>query len=347
MKTKQNNKTAQITGWTVGIVTTAAVVFGLNYFFNFNTDSYTDDAQVQQLISPVNARVGGYITEIKFKEFQKVNKGDTLVVIDHTDYIVQKELAEAGLLDAMAGKNVTQSSVNTVENNVSVSNANIAETKARLWNAEQNYQRFKKLLDQESVTQQQFDQVKSEYDALKARLSAMEGSRQGSKLAVNEAGSRIHVNEAGIKRAKAQLDIANLNLKYTVIVAPCDGYMGRKNIIEGQLIQQGQQLATVVDNSSKWITANFKEKQMESIAPGQDVTIKIDAIPNTEFSGRVENAASATGSVFSMVPTDNSTGNFVKIQQRVPVRIEFNKSTNAALLDKLKGGMNAIVYLKK
>lgn len=347
MKTKNNkNISGKITGWVVGIATIAAVGVGLHYFFSLDTASYTDDAQVQQLLSPVNSRVGGYIRDIRFKEFQKVKKGDTLVIIDNTDYLVQKELAEAGLLDAQAGKNVTETSVNTVQNNVSVSDATLAETRARLWNAEQNYKRFKKLLDQESVTEQQFDQVKSEYDALLARVSAMEASQKSSQLAVSEAGSRVYVNEAAIKRAKAQLEIANLNLKYTIILAPCDGYMGRKTIIEGQLIQQGQQLATVVDNTSKWITANFKEKQFSTVKPGQKVVVKIDAVPGTEFRGTVATSASATGSAFSMVPTDNSTGNFVRIQQRIPVRIEFDPGTGIELLNRLKGGMSAVVYLK-
>lgn len=343
--TQKTGKFGKILAWIIGLGAIGVVIYGLNHFFNFNTASYTDDAQVQQLISPINARVGGYIKEIRFQEFQKVNKGDTLVIIDNTDYLAQKELAEAGLMDAMAGKTVTNSTVNTVQNSVNVMDANIEESKARLWNAEKNFLRYQKLLQEESVTQQQFDQVKSEYDAQKARVEALESSRKGANLSVNEAGSRIQVNEAAIKRAKAQLSIADLNLKYTVVVAPSDGYMGRKNIMEGALVQQGLQLATLVDNSDKWITANFKEKQMASVKPGQTVKIKIDAIPNTVLTGTIETAASATGSVFSMVPTDNATGNFVKVQQRVPVRIEFSKNINPAIFDALKAGMNAVIHL--
>jgi membrane fusion protein (multidrug efflux system) len=343
--TTKNNLSSKIVAWGIGAVAIGVVVYGLNHFFNFNTASYTDDAQVQQLISPVNARVGGYIQEVRFTEFQKVKKGDTLVIIDNTDYLAQKELAEAGLMDAVAGKTVTNSSVNTAQNSVNVSDANIEETKARLWNAEKNYSRYKKLLQEESVTQQQFDQVKSEYDALKARVVALESAKQGANLSVNEVGARVHVNEAAIKRAKAQLAIAELNLKYTIVVAPCDGQMGRKNILEGSLVQQGQQLATVVDNSNKWITANFKEKQLASVKQGQTVRIKIDALPNTVLTGTVENTASATGSVFSLVPTDNATGNFVKVQQRIPVRIVFSNTMDAAIYDKLKAGMNAVIHL--
>lgn len=341
----KSKTTGKIIGWGIGIAALGVVIYGLNHFFNFNTATYTEDAQVQQLVSPVNARVGGYIKEVRFSEFQKVKKGDTLVIIDNTDYLAQKELAEAGLMDAIAGKTVTNTSVNTVQNSVNISDANLEETKARLWNAEKNYNRFKKLLQEESVTQQQFDQIKSEYDALKARLTALESAKQGANLSVNEVGSRIHVNEAAIKRAKAQLAIAELNLKYTVVLAPCDGYMGRKNIIEGALVQHGQQLATVVDDSNKWITANFKEKQMGSITPGQKVKIKIDAIPNTVITGTVESTASATGSVFSMVPTDNATGNFVKVQQRIPVRIVLSQTIDKAIYDKLKAGMNAVIHL--
>jgi membrane fusion protein (multidrug efflux system) len=318
-----------------------------NYFFNFNKDLYTDDAQVQQLLTPVNARVSGYIESVRFKDFQWVKKGDTLVIIDNSDYLIQKDLAEAAVLDAKAGRRVTTSNINTVENNVTVSDARIAEVKARLWNAEKNYNRYLTLLQKESVTQQQFDQVKSDYDALKAQVETLERSRTGSNLNVQEASSKIDVNMASIKRAEAQLKQAELNLKYTIITAPANGYVGRKAITSGQLIQSGQQVVNIVDNDNKWITANFKEKQIPYIKMGDGVDIRVDGIPNNVFKGTVQAFASATGSVYSMVPVDNATGNFVKIQQRIPVRIEFDRSTNPNLLVKLKAGMNVVVNIQK
>ncbi|MGS2739283.1 HlyD family secretion protein [Sinomicrobium sp. M5D2P17] len=317
------------------------------YFFTFNKELYTDDAQVQQLLIPVNTRVSGYIGSVRYEDFQCVEKGDTLVVIDNSDYMVQKELAQAALLDAKAGRKVTASTISTVENGVHISEARIQELKARLWNAEKNYNRYTMLLRKESVTQQQFDQVKSDYDALKARLETLERSKEGSSLTVQEAKNKIQVSNASVKRAEAQLKVAQLNLKYTVITAPVSGFVGRKTITEGQLVRAGEQLTDIVDNGRKWITANFKEKQVSFIKEGDRVKLEVDGIPRTVLWGHVEAFASATGSVYSMVPVDNATGNFVKVQQRIPVRIEFDNHTDPKILTQLKAGMNVIVNVQK
>lgn len=331
----------------MSIATASVLVYVGFYFLEFDRDLYTDDAQVQQLLTPVNARVGGYIQNVRFKDFQLVKKGDTLVVIDNADYLVQKQLAEAAVMDAQAGRRITASTISTVENGVSVSDARIGEVRAKLWNAEKNYSRYKVLLQKESVTQQQFDQVKSDFDVLNAQLQTLETSRTGSNLNVREANSKIDANAAAIKRAEAQLKLAELNVKYTVITAPCNGYTGRNAVTEGQLVQAGQQLTNIVDMDNKWITANFKEKQLSNIKLGQQVEIEVDGIPNRKFRGQVQAFASATGSVYSLVPVDNSTGNFVKIQQRIPVRIEFSKHTSPKILAQLRAGMSAVVEVKE
>lgn len=335
-----------ITNVLIGITALSVILYVGYYFLRFNKDLYTDDAQVQQLLSPVNARVSGYIRSVHFKDFESVKKGDTLIIIDNTDYLVQKELAEAALMDARAGEKITVSNINTVENGVTISQARIEEVRARLWNARKNYERYAVLLQKESVTQQQFDQVKSDYEVLKAQLETLERSKTGNHLNVQEATSKIDVNLAALKRAEAQLKIAELNLQYTVITAPCNGFVGRKVITTGQLVQAGQQLTNIIDNDNKWITANFKEKQLSAIKTGNRVQIKVDGIPNTILWGHVQAFASATGSVYSMVPVDNATGNFVKIQQRIPVRIEFDKGTNPSILAQLKAGMNVIIEIQ-
>ncbi|SNR76752.1 HlyD family secretion protein [Flavobacterium sp. ov086] len=340
------NKTTIIFRLFMGLLAIVVLILTGVYFLNFDQGRSTDDAQVQQLLTPVNARVGGYIKRVYFKEFQWVNKGDTLVVIDDTDYRAQKELAQAALMDAEAGKKVTVSGVNTLANGVAVSAARTAEVKAKLWNAEKNFKRYATLLEKESVTQQQFDQVKSDYQALKAQVETLERARVGSTLTVQEGNGRVLVNQAALKRAQVQLNIASINLGYTVITAACDGYLGRKTITEGQLVQAGQQLNTIIDNENKWITANFKERQLSGIKVGQKVKISIDGIPGTIIWGRIGAFASATGAVYSMVPVDNATGNFVKIQQRIPVRIEIERNTSAGILSQLRAGMNAVVTVQ-
>ncbi len=340
----KNNQRNKWLGWLTGLLAAAVVAVGLGYFYSFNEATYSDDAQIQQLLSPVNARVGGYIRKVSFSEFGQVKKGDTLIIIDNTDYLVQEQLAQANLLDAVAGKQVTQSSVTTAENTVNVAASNLEETKARLWNAGKNLKRYQTLLAQESVTEQQYDMVKSEYDALSAKLSSLENIKKGNTLTVRETGAKVNVNSAAVKRAQAQLKAAQLNVFYTVNLAPCDGYMGRKNITEGQLVQAGQQLAAVVNADEKWLTVNIKEKQLQSLAVGRKARVQIDAVDGHDFTATITSISAATGSVFSMVPTDNATGNFVKIQQRIPIRLEFLDPKDKAEVARLRAGMNAVVY---
>mgnify|MGYP000547438382 FL=1 len=146
--------------------------------------------------------------------------------------------------------------------------------------------------------------------------------------------------EANIKLAEAALKIAGLNLSYTVIIAPCNGKTGRKEIQEGQLIQPGQTLVDLVDDNDKWIVANYKETQTSNIQEGNEVDIEVDAIPNIIFKGYVKSVSQATGASFSLIPQDNSAGNFVKVEQRIPVRIEFSDTNKPEDMKRLRAGMN-------
>ncbi|GAB4044316.1 HlyD family secretion protein [Spirosoma litoris] len=319
------------------------LVWGYQLFQHYTDSQVTNDAQVEAFITPINTRIGGYIKSIRFTEHQPVHKGDTLVVIDGRELSIQLAQAEAAYLEAQAGQGVTSSSINTVRNNTAVADANLEEMTVRLANAEQNYKRYQNLLKDESVSQQQFDGVKTEYDAMKAKYQAMLTQRQSTQLATFEVAKRLSVNQAGIKRAKAALDMARLNLSYTVITAPYDGVVGRRTIQEGQLVSPGQALVSIVRGDQKWVVANYKETQATRLRMGQPVTITVDALPGKTFQGRVAAISEATGSKYSLVPTDNSAGNFVKIQQRIPVRIEFAPSNRAQDLDLLRVGMNVEV----
>lgn len=316
-------------------------------YFHLNEDNFTNSAQVEEFINPVNTRVAGYIKEIKYSEHQAVKKGDTLVVLDDREIRTQLAQAEAAYQNARASRNVTASAVNTVSNNVNVADANIAGAKARLWNAEQNLNRYKNLLASEAVTRQQFDQVKTEYDATRAAYETLISQKNTASLATGETRSRLGVNDAEIKRTAAMLDMARINLSYTVITAPYDGIMGRRMINEGQLVQPGQQLGTIVLNGQKWVTANFLESQMPGVKIGEKISLTVDALGGKQLVGEVTAISAATGSKYSNVPVDNSTGNFVKVQQRIPVRIEFTPDNKKEDLDMLRAGMNVNVTLNK
>lgn len=317
----------------------------VKHYFHLSEDNFTNSAQVEEFINPVNTRVAGYIKEIKYNEHQAVKKGDTLVVLDEREIRTQLAQAEAAYQNALASRNVTSSAVNTVSNNVNVADANIAGAKARLWNAEQNLKRYQNLLASEAVTRQQYDQVKTEYDATRAAYETLLSQKNSASLATGETRSRLGVNDAEIKRTAAMLEMAKINLSYTVITAPYDGIMGRRLINEGQLVQPGQQLGTIVLNGQKWITANFLESQMPGVKLAEKMTVTVDALGGKKFVGIVTAISAATGSKYSNVPVDNSTGNFVKVQQRIPVRIEFTPENKKVDLDQLRAGMNVNVTI--
>ena len=358
---KKPNKSAKIINFLVLILVLGGLFWVVKAYFNIGNDRYTNASQVESFINPINTRVSAYIKEIRFIEHQYVKKGDTLIILDDREIQTQLGQAEAAYMSATASKNAVSNSVKTASNNVNTASsnaqsakANIGATKARLWNAEQNYKRYENLLKDEAVTRQQFDQIKSDYEAQKAQLEAqilqyqaVVNTKTTSELSVNEVQSRLGMNDAEIKRTENALAMAKLNLSYTVITAPHDGIMGRRTVNIGQLLNPSQQVATIVDINNLWITANYREKQMENVTIGGLAKIKVDALGGKEFEGKITAISGATGARYAAVPVDNSTGNFVKVQQRIPVRIEFTENNKPEDLKLLRAGMNVEVTLKK
>lgn len=295
----------------------------INYFWKYFNYEITNDAFIDQYISPVNVRVAGYIKEVRFKEHQYVHRGDTLLVLDNSEYLIKVKEAEAALLDAQGSRRVLDSGIGASKANVAIQEANIQEARARLWQAEQDYNRYEKLYREESVAKQQFDQIKADYDAALARYNALIEQRKAVKMQSDETQSRTTNAEAEILRCEAGLDMARLNLSYTVVTAPFDGYTGRRTLEQGQYVSAGQTITNLIRSQNKWVTANYRETQIENIYIGQRVIISVDAVSGRTFEGRVTAISEATGSKYSLVPTDNSAGNFVKVQQRIPVRIDF------------------------
>jgi membrane fusion protein (multidrug efflux system) len=301
---------------------------------------FTENAQVKQHIVPVNSRVQGYVKEVRFDEYTKVSNGDTLVIIEDVEYRYMVAQAEANLANAKTGKDAMHNVISTTASNLSVTDASIEEARIVYENAERNYKRFCTLYEQNAVTRQQYDDMNTAYLAAKARYDMLKRQKESVKAVSREQNTRLGQNEAGIKLAEAALELARLNLSYTVVLAPCDGYIGRKEIQEGQLIQPGQTLVDVVDAEDKWIVANYKETQTANIKVGQEVEIEVDAVPNHIFKGVVRSVSRATGASFSLMPQDNSSGNFVKIEQRIPVRIDFTEDNDKEAMERVSAGMN-------
>lgn len=331
---------------TVGIIIVVLGIWQLvRLLWDYKQNETTNNAQVEQYISPVNVRASGYIRSIRFTEHQFVHKGDTLLLLDDSEYRIRLKEAEANLKMTCSSVDVTQSTLNKTRENVQVFNANIRETEAKVAMLKREYERYSHLLERKATTPLKVDQLKSDLDMAQARLEAMKTQRTTAQLSVAEGIQRKENSSDAIPLAEAKVEQAQLNLSYTVVVAPCDGYLGRRSLEEGQYVSAGQTITNIIPDTPKWIIANYKETQIENLYVGQEVTVRIDAIKGRTFEGKVTAISEATGAKYSMVPTDNSAGNFVKIQQRIPVRIEFcnfTKEDNRLL----RAGMMAVVSAK-
>ncbi len=323
------------------VIIILGIVWVCQKFIHMGSAEFTYNAQVRQHLTPVNTRVQGFIKEIRFEEYEAVSKGDTLVLIEDSEYLLRVASAEADLQSALVARDAMLTTVNTTEQNIAVTDAAIKEAQIRLDNAEKDYKRYSELIRQEAVTTQQYDAVKTEYEASTARLDQLREQRKSQLLVKQEQSQRVEQSEAAIKLAEAALHLAELNLSYTVIVATADGVTGRKNIHEGELAQPGQTMVTIVDGTEKWVIANYKETQTTYMTVGQSVDITVDAVPDVKYKGVIESISDATGASYSIIPQDNSAGNFVKVEQRIPVKIVFTDENSAEDLARLRAGMNA------
>ena len=343
---KENHKTHP-GNIVITIVGTVLVLAGAIYFFQYWKYSHdyeeTNDAQIESYINPVSARAGGYIQQVRFKDHQVVNQGDTLVVLDDREYRAQLQVAEAAMEDAQAQLTVLSAGVSSAETGTRVNQDQIKGAKARYVQQEQDIERYMNLVREEAATGADLEQVKAHYDVAASDYSGAKNGLKTSKARIAELKTHFALLQADIKRKQAALELAKLNLSYTVIRAPYSGRLGRKNIMEGQQIQSGQPLVSIINEREKWITANYKETQISGMYIGQPVEIRVDAIEGKVFKGRIIAIAGSTGSRFSLLPPDNSTGNFVKIIQRIPVKIEFEDGEK----NKVIAGMNVNVAVKK
>ncbi len=317
-----------------------AVTWCFSHFVHGSNVEYTDDAQVCRHITPINTRVQGFIKEIRFTDFQHVKKGDTLVIIEDAEYRLQVAQAEAGLRGSKAGSSVVSATMTTTNTNVQTAAAGIEEARVDMQNAKQDFDRFAALMKKDAVTRQQYDNAYARYLAAKARYEQANSRKQSAASVKNVQTHQLGGSRAGESVAEAQLNLARLNLSYTVIVATCDGVMGKKDIHVGQLVQPGQMLARIVDDNDVWVVANYRETQMDGITIGKQVEFTADAIPGVVFRGKVEALSAAAGNAYSMIPVDNATGNFVKVEQRVPVRIALSKDNDAKQVALLRAGLN-------
>jgi membrane fusion protein (multidrug efflux system) len=331
--------------------------YGIYKYVHAQSHEETDDAQIERNMSPVIARVTGYVDRVYVKDNDYVKKGDTLFTIDNKDYLVKVAEANAALLAAEGNFAAAKADIGSATANISYSQANkrsaaenIETARIRLRRATNDFERYSNLYKNRSITLQQYEQAEAAKQEAEAQLRILEQQEKASAHQTSVAASRANVTgkqsevaQANISRAQAQLEAAKLNLSYTVVTAAADGQVSKISLQPGQLVQPGASLFYIINNDETWVVANFKETQLNKMVAGQKVIVKVDAFPDTEFEAEVASFSPATGSRFSILPPDNATGNFVKTIQRLPVKIKFTAANQAEMLQKLRPGMNAEV----
>jgi membrane fusion protein (multidrug efflux system) len=321
------------------VLVIAAFGVGLYYYINNSKHETTDNAQLDGTILSVRASVTGFVRVVKFQDNQRVKKGDTLLVIDDKDYRARLEQAKAQLAGAEAQVGIVHSATEAAGKsaNASAANAeamrqNILAAQTRLNKAKSDLARIQNMFKDGAATPQQMDNAttdvataEAQYALVVEQQKAMQTQAGGAQLSANSQGLQINTTNALIAQRRAEVALAQSQLDNTVILAPFDAIISKKSAEVGQLLQPGQPVCSAVSTTDLWVTANFKETQLAHMKIGQPVDITVDAY-NIQIEGTVESFGGATGARFSLMPPDNATGNFVKITQRVPVRIHLEKN---------------------
>jgi membrane fusion protein (multidrug efflux system) len=329
------------------VILALVLLFGAIYGFQKYTYAQhhedTDDAQLEGDINPVLPRVSGYVNTINFEENQHVNAGDTLVKLDDRDLKIKVAQAEAALENAKANVTAVAASGESSEASAAATTAAIKTAQVRLWKANQDFDRYSKLLGDHAITLQQFDVVKAEKESAEAALEVSKRQQTASRSQSSAVNQQVGVAKSVIAQRQAELDFAKLQLSYAHILAPVSGTVSKKNVQPGQLVQAGQPLVSIVSDKDLWVVANFKETQMDKIREGQPVEIEVDAYKHEKLHGKVNSISGATGAKFSLLPPDNATGNFGKVVQRVPVKISLDADKKE--LTKFHPGMSVKVVV--
>jgi membrane fusion protein (multidrug efflux system) len=298
----------------VGAVVLVGLIAGYFYAEYRRTHVSTDDAFIDGNIHTIAAKISGTVKEIHVMDNQPVKKGDLLLEIDPADY-------SARFREASSVVHAEKAKLDESETKIAAARASLELQRANLKLAEIEKTRSENLYQKEVIPRDRYDRAITAYEVAVAQVKAAEEQ-------LRSAESQKLTQASTIRQKEAAATLAQLNYQYTKIYAPADGYVTKKSVQIGNQVQPGQPLMAVVPLNDIWVTANFKETQMENIRPGQAVTIKVDSYPGKAFQGRVDSIMAGTGVTFSLFPPENATGNYVKVVQRIPVKIVFEEGTD-------------------
>jgi membrane fusion protein (multidrug efflux system) len=320
----------------VGIIAIVSVFLYLSYK---STHISTDDAYVEGDVYTIAAKVNGTVSKIAVGDNEHVKKGDLLVELDPVDYDVKvKEtvaalsVEKAKLAEARKRTDAAEKRLSQLQFQLRAARANQDLQDANLSQAEIDIKRAEKLYKKEAMSKERYQQTQTAYKVRMAQVKAagdevnqVVASLGTQKAVISQTESGVRSEEALVKQREAALEAAQLNAGYTKLYAPAEGYVTKKSVQVGNQIQAGQPLMAVVALNGVYVTANYKETQLDKVKPGQKVDISVDSYPGKEFHGTVNSIMAGTGSAFSLFPPENATGNYVKVVQRVPVKILIDK----------------------
>jgi membrane fusion protein (multidrug efflux system) len=335
----------------IGVVVVAAVIaltWAIKTFSYSRAHESTDNAQVDGHIVPVLSKVGGYVTAVLVQDNDSVREGQTLVRIDDSEYRVKVAQADADLAAAQSaagGRQFTgqsQAAVATASGQRSALDAQIQAALANQQKANADLARMRDLVSKQIVSAQQLDAAQAAAAAAAADVEALQRQASAAGGTVQNAQAGVRLAQARLQAEQAALDDAKLQLSYTNVTAPETGTISKKQVEIGQLVQAGQTMMSIVADTGTWVTANFKETQLNKMHVGQPVSIEVDAYPGCEAEGKIQSLSGATGARFALLPPDNATGNFTKVVQRLPVRIAITKGCGPTR--PLRPGMSVVAH---
>lgn len=327
----------------IGILILAGI-FGVRQWLYARHHETTDNAQVEGHAAPVIARVSGYVKDLYVQDYGTVKQKDTLLAIDDEEYRIALQQAEADYRQALADLQTAKANLGNAQAGIDVANANAQVALVHKNKAAADLSRDQNLFNDQAITNRQLDDTKAASLTSEKQYQAAQDNITLARSGVQVATAKVAQAEALVASKQAAVEQMKLKLGYTNITANISGRIGKKNVEPGQFVQAGQSLFTIVDENGFYIVANFKETQLAHIHKGQEAEIEVDGFSDLKLTGHVTAISKATGAKFSLLPPDNATGNFVKIVQRVPVKISIDNADQ--YLDKLRAGLSVEVALK-
>jgi membrane fusion protein (multidrug efflux system) len=345
MEQQQKQKKATIRKVVIGILMVVALYFGVKKIYFNVTHETTDNAQIETSIVPVLTRISGYVKNISIKDYDSVKQDQMVVELDDAE--LQATLAEqkADILQSTADLSNAKAQLENAILSLKMNKGAIDLKTLRQHKTTSDLQRDQNLFKEQAITKKQLEETEYQVAAANQEVTnaQTEFATANNKIAV----LRENVNRASalIQMKEAKINETLLKLSYTKITTPVTGKIGKKNISVGQFVQAGTPIFSIVNDSSYWVVANFKESQLASLTEGKKIKIRIDAYQDLVVTGTIESLSDATGAKFSLLPPDNSSGNFIKVTQRIPVKISIDNQ--AAFKNKLRAGMSVFITVDK